>query len=372
MLVGLNLVYLVPGETGGRETYARELVPALQRASSELQFAALVNRDAGAGLADELGERVRPVVVPISARNRGRWAIGEVALVARAAQRARVRLLHSMANFAPVWGRFARVLTIHDLHYMAVPDLLAWPVRVGTSVLVGSAARRADRIIAVSGAGRDEITAGLGVARDRIDVVPNGVRPPPASAPTTGLRERHHLARRAVALSVATDLPHKNLRSLIAALALIAPDQRPVLLMAGHGTDAGMLARQAEAAGVDGDVRLLGRCSLTELESLYALADCAVFPTLHEGFGLPVLEAMARSVPVLCSDIPALREVAAENALYFDPRSPGQIAQRIQQVIADEALARKLRELGPLRAAAFSWQAAAEGTLASYRRALAA
>ena len=141
MRVGLDLLYLVPGETGGRETYARELVPALLELAPELELVAFVNRDAGPGLAAELGDEVRAVVVPVSARSRAQWALGELALVSLAARRARVELLHSMANFAPAWGPFRRVVTIHDLQYRAVPELMSWPMRTGTSALVSLAAR---------------------------------------------------------------------------------------------------------------------------------------------------------------------------------------------------------------------------------------
>jgi glycosyltransferase involved in cell wall biosynthesis len=370
MRVGLDLLYLVPGETGGRETYARELVPALLERSPELELVAFVNRDAGSHLAAELGNGVRAVVLPISARRRGQWALGELALVSVAARRARVELLHSMANFAPTWGGFRRVVTIHDLQYKAVPELLSWPMRAGTSALLVPAARRADRIIAVSAAGREEIVAGLGAARERIDVVPNGVRPVSRSPATDGMREHHGLGQRPVALAVATNLPHKNLGVLIEALALLAPEERPTLVLVGHGTDAEALRARVAAAGLTDHVRLLGGRSIEELDSLYALATCLVLPTLHEGFGLPVLEAMARSLPVICSDIPALREVAGNAALYFDPRSPEHIATRMVEVITDQALADRLRELGRARAGAFSWSAAAEGTLASYRHAL--
>ncbi len=370
MRVGLDLLYLVPGETGGRETYARELVPALLERSPELELVAFVNRDAGAQLAAELGEGICAVVLPISARRRGQWALGELALVSVAARRARVELLHSMANFAPTWGGFRRVVTIHDLQYKAVPELLSWPMRAGTSALLVPAARRADRIIAVSAAGREEIVAGLGAARNRIDVVPNGVRPASPSPSTNGVRERLGLGQGAVALAVATNLPHKNLTALIEALALLAPEERPMLVLVGHGTDEEALRARVAAAGLTETVRLLGARSIEELDSLYALATCLVLPTLHEGFGLPVLEAMARSLPVICSDIPALREVAGNAALYFDPRSPEHIATRMVEVITDQALADRLRELGRARAGAFSWSAAAEGTLASYRRAL--
>jgi glycosyltransferase involved in cell wall biosynthesis len=253
-----------------------------------------------------------------------------------------------------------------------VPELLSWPARTATHALVSLAARRAHRIIAVSAAGREEIVAGLGVDRERIDVVPNGVRPPSASPSADGSRERHRLGQRRIVLSVATDLPHKNLPALIEALALVAPEKRPILVLAGHGTDDGALQARAFAAGVAEDVRLLGGLSIDELDSLYALADCLVLPTLHEGFGLPVLEAMARSVPVLCSEIPALREVAGDAALYFDPHMPAQIAANIVEVLTNSRVAARLCEQGRVQAAKFSWAAAAEGTLESYRRALVA
>jgi glycosyltransferase involved in cell wall biosynthesis len=372
MLVGLDLLYLVPGETGGRETYARELIPALLEHSPDLELVAFVNREGGSQLAAELGDGVRAVVLPVSARSRGQWALGELMLVSVAARRARVELLHSMANFAPAWGGFRRVITVHDLQYKAVPELLSWSLRAATSALVAPAARRADRIIAVSAAGREEIAAGLGVSRERIDVVPNGVRAPAAFPSTKGVRERHRLGSRAVALTVATNLPHKNLPSLIDALAFMTAAERPLLVIAGHGTDDGTLQAHAVAAGVGEDVRPLGACSTEDLDSLYAVADCLVLPTLHEGFGLPVLEAMARAVPVACADIAALREVAGPAALYFDPRRPEQIAAEVSRVLNDPDLAGRLAELGRTRAQSFSWAAAAEGTFASYRRALAA
>jgi glycosyltransferase involved in cell wall biosynthesis len=370
MRVGLDLLYLVPGETGGRESYARELVPAMLAAEPQLELIALVNRDAGAQLARELGSGVRAVVVPVSARSRAQWAAGELALVALAARRARVQLVHAMANFGPAWGGFRRVVTIHDLQYRATPELLSPLARAATHMLVSLAARGAERIIAVSEAGREELMGELGVARERIDVVPNGVRAAPAAPSLAGLRERHRLGDRDVVLTVATNVPHKNLPVLIEALASISPQRRPVLMLAGHGTDDGSLERRAIAAGVAEDVRLLGACSTQELDSLYALADCLALPTLHEGFGLPVLEAMARGLPVACSDIPALREVAGSAAAYFDPRSPAAVAARTGELLADRQLAQRLRREGLQRAAQFSWRRSAQGTLASYRRAL--
>jgi glycosyltransferase involved in cell wall biosynthesis len=372
MRVGLDLLYLIPGESGGRESYARELAPAMLACDPGLELVAFVNRDAGRDFARELDERVSSVVVPVSARGRAQWAVGELALLALAARRSRVQLLHSMANFAPPWGRFRRVVTIHDLQYRAVPDRISPPVRALTGALVSLAARGADRIVAVSAAGADELVDGLGVARERIDIVPNGVRPPATAAAPKRIRARLGLGERELVLSVATNLPHKNLAVLIDALARIDAARRPLLVFAGHATDDGGLREHARALDVTADVRALGACSTEDLDSLYAAASCLVLPTLHEGFGLPVLEAMARSLPVACSDIASLREVAGPVAVYFEPERPDQIATALVTLLDDRGLARRLARLGVERATRFSWSTAAAGTLASYRRALAA
>ena len=361
MRVGLDLVYLVPGETGGRETYVRELVPAMLARDPTLEFVAFVGRDAGQDLAAALGARSRPL-----------WALGELALVPAAARRARVELVHAPANFAPPWGPFRRVVTIHDLQYRALPELLSPLARAGTAGLMRLAARGAHRVITESHAAADEIVAGLGVARERIDVIPAGAgRIPEGERPAPDeLRRRHDLGARAVVLCPASNLPHKNLPALVAALALIDPAARPVLVLCGRGTDAPALREQARAAGVGEDVRGLGSVDPGELDGLYALAWCVALPTLYEGFGLPVLEAMVRGVPVACSDLPVLREVAGPAAIYFDPRAPAEIAAAIARLLVSAAFASSLRKLGETRAAGFSWAVAAEATLESYRRAL--
>ena len=121
---------------------------------------------------------------------------------------------------------------------------------------------------------------------------------------------------------------------------------------------------------VQDDVRLLGFRPAEELEGLYSLAKGVVLPSLYEGFGLPVLEAMTRGVPVACSDIPALQEVAGEDALHFAPTDAPGIASAIERLLGDTQLAEQLAAAGRRRAALFSWARAAEATLSCYRRAL--
>ena len=154
---------------------------------------------------------------------------------------------------------------------------------------------------------------------------------------------------------------------------MIDPSQRPVLVLPGYATPHEQeLRRRAAELGVDGDVRFLGWISASELEGLYAAASCFVFPSLAEGFGLPVLEAMVRGVPVACSARGSLAEVAGDAALLFDPESEPAIADAIRNLLGDFALRGRLRAAGHAQAARFTWSATADGTLASYERALSA
>jgi glycosyltransferase involved in cell wall biosynthesis len=179
------------------------------------------------------------------------------------------------------------------------------------------------------------------------------------------------LGGRPLLLTAAAKRPHKNLARLLDALALIAPAERPVLVLPGYPTPyEAELRRHATALGLDADVRFLGWMDDAEMEWLYATADAFVFASLTEGFGLPVLEAMARSVPVACSDRAPMTEIAGEAALRFDPTSPRAIADAIEALLRDEELRRRLRDAGPARAAAFTWASTARGTVAAYARAL--
>lgn len=370
MRIGLDLLFLIPGETGGRETYARELIAAMFELDPALDAIAFVNREAASAQGHALGHSMRVVRIPVSARRPEQWAAGELAWLPVAGARAHVDVLHSLANFAPASGRFRRVLTVHDLQYRSVPELLPPTRRIGTGALLELSARRAHRIITVSNASREELLTELNVGGERIEVIPNGVgaRPPALPLAEGVVRARHRLEARPVVLTVATNLPHKNLAAVLDALALIAPARRPLLVAVGFQTDSQSLRFRARTAGVEGDVRLLGFRSTEELEGLYRLASCVVVPSLYEGFGLPVLEAMVRGVPVACSDIPALTEVAGDAVLSFPPLRPTAIAAALERLIVDPALALRLSAAGRERAARFSWTRAAEMTLACYRR----
>jgi glycosyltransferase involved in cell wall biosynthesis len=372
--IGLNLVFLVPGETGGMEVVARELIPALLAAApAGMRFTAFINREAAAAGDGPWGELLPAVTVPVNARNRVQWVLGEQALLPRLAARAGVDLVHSLASTAPLWGRFRRVVTVHDLIYAHFPEAHAGIREKGMKVLVPGAVRRSHRVIADSHSTRNDLVGLLDVSPDRVDVVPLGLgairRAKPL--PEAQARARHDLCGRRVALSLSAKRPHKNLLALIGALARIPTEDRPVLVLAGYPTAHEIeLRRRAQDLGVDEDVRFPGWVPTPELEALWELADAFVFPSLYEGFGLPVLEAMARSVPVACSNASSLPEVAGDAALLFDPHDETAIASALLRLLHDRQFVENLRERGLERVREFTWERTARATLDTYVRTL--
>lgn len=373
MKVGLNLLYLVPGATGGTETYARELIPALLAADSSLSLTAFVAGEAAREVEAPWNGLIESISLPIQSRHRSAWVGAEQLLLPGYGARARLAVMHSLGNTAPAGGPFRRVTTIHDLHFRRVPEAHLGVRRLGMEVLVPLAARRSHRLIAPSASTKQDLVAMLRVQGSKVDVIPEGLGRGVGrtSVAAAELRSLLHADGRPIVLSVSAKRPHKNLIRLIEALALIPQERRPLLVVPGYPTAyEATLRRRVDELGITPDVRLLGWIEEAELEGLYEAAACLVCASLHEGFGLPVLEAMVRGVPVACSGGGALSEVAGPAALIFDPTSARQIAGAIERLLGAPEQADRLRRLGLERAAQFSWARTAEQTVLAYERAL--
>lgn len=373
MKVVLNLVYLVPGETGGMETYARQLVPRLV-AQDDLKLVCLVNREAAEAGGGPWGVDCPAEVVPVRATNRLDWIRGEQAYVPRIARKVGADVVHSLASTAPLWGSAVRVTTIHDLNFMMVPEAHSGAAGLGMRFLVPAAARRSERVISVSEATAKDLTLRLNIPRAKIDVVPHGVSVPPrlrASAGDSGLVASINPRNLPIVLCPGATRPHKNAVGLVRALATMDDGSRPMLVVTGYATphEAEILA-EARRLGIEDSVRVLGYLDSVELEGLYASASVVAVPSRYEGFGFPVLEAMSRGVPVAASDRSSLPEVAGGAALLFDPDRPNEIAGAVGRILRDRELAEDLKARGLRRCEAFSWAEAARLTVESYRRAL--
>lgn len=369
--VGINAVFLEP-PMGGLETYVREIVPEVARLAPELELTVFCNpqgRDALA--ASPLADVATIAGHPLLGRP-GLRAVSEVALLGPLASRRGVQLLHSVALTGPMRTRLAHVVTIADVTWIVEPNG-SEPSQRLWRVIVPPIARGADRVIAISHASARQIEELLHVAPDRIDVTPLGQGTPPTAAPTPPavLRERLALGEGPIVLAVSQKRAHKNLVRLVQAFARVVPViPDAVLVLPGRPTAYEQDVRaEATRLAIGDRVAFPPFVESEDLEGLYAAAACFVIPSLNEGFGLPILEAMRRGVPVVSGNASALPEVAGDAAEYFDPLDPIAMADALLRVLLDPLRAAELVRLGAVRQARFTWKAAAEATLASYRRA---
>ncbi|MFI5008939.1 MAG: glycosyltransferase family 4 protein [Solirubrobacterales bacterium] len=369
--IGINALFLEP-RMGGLDTYVRALVPELARLAPQVRFSVFCSPGGREHLRGEgWSEQVELVTHPLLGR-RGLKAIGELTVLGAIAGR-RVELLHSVAMTAPLRTRAVNVVTLADVTWILAPDTdQAGTMRLWRAV-IPPVACRADRLLALSQAGAEDVVEYLRVPRERIDVVPLAAGTSELVTPTPAeeLRARLGLGAGPVILSVSAKKAHKNLARVIEAMSeVVAHRPDAVLVLPGNPTAHEQVLRAlAERLGLAANVAFPAFVDAPDLEGLYALAECFVFASLNEGFGIPLLEAMRRGVPVACSQVSALPEVAGEAARYFDPRSVPDIAGALIELLSDRALAARLRELGRAREAGFTWQATAEGTLESYARA---
>jgi glycosyltransferase involved in cell wall biosynthesis len=372
--VGLNAVFLQP-RFGGVETYVRSLIPELLELRPDLRLTLFVNHPQRDYLADVpwAGE-VEFVSHPLLGR-RYTSALSELALLAGLSGRRNLDLLHSLAMTGPVHTRMPHVVSVHDLIWWRVPDSAERLTTLVWRGLVPLVARGADRVAVLSEATRDDVVELLRVPADRIDVVPLAGRPAEAApAAEADVRERLGLGTGPVVLAVSSKRTHKNLLRLVRAMKRVR-ERCPgaVLVIPGNPTPhEAELRAAAEQAGLADAVRLPPYADAAELEALYALCSVAAVPSLVEGFGLPVLEAMQRGTPVACARISSLPEVAGDAARYFDPYDEDDISAALIDVIGDPILRARLAEAGRAQAAQFTWRRTAELTVATWERAVAA
>jgi glycosyltransferase involved in cell wall biosynthesis len=373
--VGLNLVFLSEG-AGGMGRYASELVPALLEAEGSVGVTAFVSRDVPRPLVEApWASEVDWVRFPVAAVGSPVHLVAELAAIPPLARRQGVDVIHGLANLVPpVAPGLATVATLHDLTWWHHRDAMPRHSRAVQRSLTPLCVRRADRVITPSETARDDVVRTLGLEPGRVRAVPHGAPEGRTVEPTpeAELRARLELGSTRVVLSVAQLRPYKNLAALVRALAALEADDVALVLCGSPSDHSAELQALADRLGVGDRLRVTGWVSDADLEGLYEMAACVALPSLSEGFGLPVLEAMARGVPVACSDASALKEVAGDSARLFDPHDPEEVAAAIASLLDDRRLAEELVRRGRERAAGFTWERAARETVAVYREALGA
>lgn len=344
----------------GTERYSYEVIAALDRiAPAEVQFRLYIN--GGRERLPSLSQRVqvRDIRLP---RLWTHLRLGP------ASWRARPRVLFVPAHVVPLLHP-PTVVTIHDVGYRVFPEAHTARRRLELEVTTRWSLRAARRVIAISHATKRDLVNWYGVDPDRITVTHLGLStdfaPPADPQCVAAVRVRYGLVQRPYLLYIGTVQPRKNLARVIEALAnVLAAGYDLDLVLAGkRGWLSEPIERRASELGIADRVRFTGYVADADLPALLAGALAFVFPSLYEGFGIPVLEAMACGAPVITSTISSLPEVAGDAALLVDPLDPHAIAAAIMRVHDDAALRADLRQRGLARARQFTWEACARRTL---------
>ncbi len=306
------------------------------------------------------------------------YSISELTRFAWRLWRDRLDLFHATHYVIPPLARARAVVTIHDIIHVLYPQFL--PNRAAllyARVMIRRALKRADRILTVSYNSKRDLVDYFGIAPARIEVVYNGVAPQFHADVPRSERDRvvaKYGLPRPYLLFLGGEKPHKNVRNVIRAFAEARRERAlpHALVLAGpmprnsNRVEALILALDLESR-----VRRPGIVPEADLPGLFAGADAFLYPTLYEGFGLPVIEAMACGVPVLTSSTSALQEVAGGYAYLVDPMDVDAIAKGIVALATDPRRRAEFADLGKRRARDFSWDRAAEQTLKIYAEALA-
>jgi glycosyltransferase involved in cell wall biosynthesis len=367
--IGVNALYLIPGGVGGTEIYLRHLLATLGTIGHENEYFVFTNRETDAGLAPSRPNwRVLPQ--PVRAVFRPGRLLWEQTGLALAAACSRLDVLFNPGFTGPAACPCPQVTTFHDLQHKRHPEYFRWFDLPFWRLFLWVAAHRSRILLADSEATRADLLRFYSLRPEKIRVVPLG-------ADDTFFeiaRERPGAAIEPYFLCASTSHPHKGLVPLVRAFAQVRRAQPGFrLVITGvRGFHAQALEEAIAELGLGDAVRLTGWLERNELYKLFRHAFAFVYPSTFEGFGLPVIEALAAGVPTACSAIEPLATMAGGAALQFEPESEDAIAAALLRLIDDGALRARLAAEGPLRAREFSWKKTAERTLAALHEAASA
>ena len=299
--------------------------------------------------------------------------IWEQTVGATIARRYRLDLIHAPVNVAPLVTGAARVVTIHDLAFLHYPEQYPGAKQRYLRLMTRLSVRRAARVIAVSEATRQDVIRLYGARPEKVVTVPNGVSGDYLPLPVEqveAFRAAQSLPERFI-LFVGTLQPRKNLETLLRAYAQVADEIGWELVVVGAaGWSYAPIFETARSLGLAERVRFAGYVAGEDLPLWYNAAGMFVYPAFYEGFGLPLLEAMACGTPVIAADTSSLPEVVGDAGLLVDPHDAGALAQAIRRLAGSETLRDDLGKRGQQRASAYSWRRTAEETLVVYRDAM--
>ena len=354
--IGLDATYIVDAKPTGTATYCRSLVRALAQLRAPHRFlvcyrlSRFKNRDQFREPLEGISApnfSVQPYQPPLTF-----WLPWQV------------DVFHNLGQRPPAFRFKREVVTVHDVFPISGGDYSTVDFQRKFSALLREAVERADRVITLSEYTASQVVVHCGVERSRIRVVPGGVWPPSPVVPPEDASWDHETL-----LMVGVIDNRKNVVNALRALELLPPRYR-LVLAGGDGFGSEAVHDFIASQHLEERVKVLGYVTSKVLAALYNGASALLFPSLEEGFGFPVLEAMARGLPVVTSNTSSLPEVGGDAALYADPRDPHSIARQVTRAVEDLDLRHELIRKGALRSAEFTWERTARETLRVYEELL--
>lgn len=381
MKVGLDVTILRRGAGAGTALYAYNLARALLRAAEvERLVVYMAARESAAGTT-ALEELAADGAEVVRGRPPGRWspdAAWWLPIPRRLPRPLRdLDVFHAGEFFFPDPLGVPVVATVHDITEVLYPELHTWLNRRMHGRRLRWVRRHAARVITDAESTRADLLRHTAMDPERIVTVPaaraHGEAPPPEPAERRSILRELGLGEDPFVLCVATLEPRKNHVRLIRAFEALPERHRRVrlVLAGGRGWHAEPILETIAGSPASDRIRVTGHVPAAVLRTLYAEATVFAYPSLYEGFGLPVLEAMAAGAPVVTSDVSSIPEVAGDAALLVDPRDTDAIGRALTLLLDDPDLRSRLGEAGRRQEAGFTWERTARGTLEAYRAAMA-
>jgi glycosyltransferase involved in cell wall biosynthesis len=364
--IALDATYTVDPMPSGIATYSRHLIEALAELESEHHFLLCYRLSRFAARKKFLRSTAT------RGRRRPTFSVGYYQQGLTFWLPWRAELFHSLAQRPPAFRFKHEVVTIHDIFPLTGRDYSTPGFQRKFGRLLIQAATRADRIITPSRYTRSQLVERAGVDPTRIEVIPEGVVMPAARlTPKEAAAEHERLVGKGgvMLFSVGVLQTRKNVLNALRALEILPKEYRMVLA-GGDGYGCEAIHDFIRQRVLSSRVKLLGHVDVTRLSAFYQSADVFLFPSLEEGFGLPILEAMSHGLPVVAARTSSLPEVAGEAALYVDPLDPQDIAAKVREAAEDYSQRQEMTAASLNRARQFTWERAARATLQVYEEVL--
>ncbi len=372
MRIGINALYLRPGKVGGTETYLLNLLHELSALDTRNDYFLFMNQKC-LDTFEHLPPAWKKIVCELSPRWKPFRVFWEQWKLPRLAQDYSIELLHSPSYVSPIPGDYAKIVTLFDMHYHYYPETFSLAKRIYWNRYIPQSAKQVDMILTLSDCSKKDIHKILKIPENKIRVTPAAVAEDYLMTRTQN-EISEFLKSKAIQqpyiLSIATFNRHKNLNGLIRCFSKLKESYScpHKLVLAGvRGNYYSQILNEIQKSNYKKDIQILDYLPIKDLPLLYQGADLFVLLSYFEGFGLPILEAMAGGTPVLCSNRTSLPEVAGDAAILVDPDDESSIVNSLIDLLEKPELRKSLSDKGKEQVKKFSWKKMAELTLSAYQ-----